>query len=84
MQFTRGYQETKDRVARYPKYNRSCTNCDFYYQAVGDKTECCQNRSVLEYDMIVTETNVYCLHWQPCNKKSKNLFKQKTGRDRLE
>jgi len=83
MKFTRGYKESRERLRTNAKFLRSCYNCAFYYQAVGDKEEVCQNPSVLEYDMVVTETNVYCLNWVPATSNDKTLFK-KTGRARLE
>ena len=43
--FSRGYKETRERVDKNYKYNRSCTNCAFYYQASGDREECCQNKA---------------------------------------
>ena len=83
LKFSRGYQVCKDRIDRNPKFNRSCLNCDSYYQAVGDKQECCQDTSVLEYDMITENNNIYCAHWKPC-KKSTTLFKKKSGRSLLD
>ena len=84
--FTRGYKESRDRLAKNPYYSRSCFNCEYYYQAVGDKAECCQNSSVIQYDMVVTETNVYCVHWEQSKrtKGEKTLFKSKSGRSCLD
>lgn len=83
--FTRGYKESRERLSKNPYYSRSCFNCDSYYQAVGDKEECCQNTEVLKFDMVVTTNNVYCIHWTQSKrtKGDKSLFKKKTGRDRL-
>ena len=86
--FSRGYDESRQRIQKNPYYVRSCFNCDYYYQAVGDKEECCQNDDVLQYDMVVETNNIYCLKWRKDipNEKSKNLFKQakKTGRGVLD
>lgn len=83
--FTRGYKESRERLAKNPYYCRSCFNCDYYYQAVGDKEECCQNSNVLEYDMVVDKNNVYCVHWvQSKRSDNKSLFKKKLGRSVLD
>lgn len=83
--FTRGYQESRERLAKNSYYTRSCFNCDCYYQASGDKEEVCQDPDVLPYDMVVTDNNVYCLRWRPSsnNKSEKSLFK-KNGRSKLD
>lgn len=82
--FTRGYDTVRDKLTNNPHYNMSCSNCDYFYQAVGDKTECCQNNSVLEYDMVVTENRVYCLKWKQSKPKNSKLFRNKVGRDILD
>lgn len=82
--FTRGYQESRERLSNSFYYSRSCFNCEHYYQSSGDKEEMCQNDSVLEYDMIVDGNNVYCLKWQQCSKNSNSLFKKKRGRELLD
>ena len=84
--FTRGYQESRERLSNNSYYTRSCFNCAHYYQASGDKEEVCQNQDVLQYDMVVDGNNIYCLKWQPSstNKtKQQSLFK-KSGRARLD
>ena len=65
--FGRGYSSVRQRVNKNYRYNMSCFNCVHYYQAPGDKTEMCQNSSVLEYDLVVSENNtIYCTtHWSP-------------------
>lgn len=82
--FNRGYNEVRQRVEKGSRYTMSCYNCDYYYQAVGDKTEVCQNPEVLKYDMVVTETSIYCTKWKPTERYSsthtksvKGLFKKK-------
>lgn len=84
--FTRGYKDSRERLAKNPHFSRSCSNCDFYFQAVGDKTECCQNPNVLKFDMVFSENNVYCVHWNQSKrvKSDTTLFKTKTGRSRLD
>lgn len=84
--FTRGYNESRQRLAKNSYFTRSCFNCAYYEQAVGDKEEMCQNTSVLQYDMVVEENNVYCLKWTPSSVAStekQDIFK-KVGRARLD
>ena len=83
--FTRGYKESRDRLSKNPYYSRSCFNCAYYYQASGDKEEVCQNEDVLQFDMVVTDNNVYCIKWQPLSNKTnqQSLFK-KNGRAKLD
>ena len=84
--FSRGYQESRDRLSKNSHFTRSCFNCEDYYQASGDKEEMCQNPNVLQYDMVITENNVCCLKWRQCthNKtKQQSLFKS-NGRARLD
>lgn len=80
--FSRGYKECRDRLSKNSTFTRSCFNCDYYYQASGDKEEVCQNVEVLEYDMVVTSNNISCLKWKHENKKN-SLFK-KRGRALLD
>ncbi len=83
--FTRGYSESRSRLSKNPYYTRSCFNCSYYYQAVGDKEEVCQNKDVLEYDMIVNGNNIYCLKWKQSsvnNTEQQKMFKR--GRSRLD
>lgn len=80
--FSRGYNESRERMARYPKYSMSCFNCEYYYQTRRDKEEVCQNNSVLEYDMVVEGNNIYCLNWKPS--KPKETMSEKVGRSRLD
>ena len=81
--FSRGYKESRDRLAKNSQYTRSCFNCHYYYQASGDKEEVCQNTNVLQYDMVVSENNVYCLKWKPSSSNKDSMFK-KNGRARLD
>ncbi len=81
--FTRGYGECRKRLANNSRFTRSCFNCAYYYQAVGDKEEVCQNETVLQYDMVLEGNNIYCLKWQPSTFNStSNIFKR--GRSRLD
>lgn len=84
--FTRGYQESRERLAKNSYYSRSCFNCADYFQASGDKEEVCQNPNVLQYDMVVTDNNVYCLQWRPSstNKTEQQSLFKKSGRSRLD
>lgn len=81
MKFNRGYSEVDDKIGK-SKFLKSCYNCGSFYQAVGDKKELCQDNQVLQYDMVVTETQVYCSHWRPVTKskgaengEKKSIFK---------
>ena len=80
--FTRGYQESRERLAKNSFYTRSCFNCGHYYQASGDKEEVCQRSDVLEYDMVVNNNQIYCLKWEQCRPKE-TMF-NKVGRSRLD
>ena len=84
--FSRGYKESRDRLAKNSYYSRSCFNCAYYFQASGDKEEMCQNNSVLEYDMVVTENNVYCVKWTPSsiNKTEQQSLFKRSGRSQLD
>lgn len=77
MKLQKGYKAVRDKVLKNSKWNKSCTNCDYYYQASGDKEEVCQNLGVLEYDMVVQETRIYCLQWV-LSKRTKSLPKNKS------
>lgn len=83
--FTRGYQESRERLLKNPYYSRSCFNCAYYFQASGDKEEVCQNQDVLQYDMVVTDNNVYCVKWRPSSsvKSEQSLFRR-NGRSILD
>ena len=82
--FTRGYQESRERLNKNPYYTRSCFNCDYYYQASGDKEEMCQNDEVLQYDMVVDGNNIYCLKWKPSSSGSSQKSMFKRGRSQLD
>ena len=77
--FSRGYSDVRRRVEKGSKFTNSCFNCDFYYKAEGDREELCQNPEVLKYDMIVTETGIYCNRWRLTRREqsAKSLFKKK-------
>lgn len=80
--FSRGYGAVRSRVEKGSRYTMSCFNCDYFYQAVGDKEEVCQNPNVLKYDMVITETSIYCNQWviskrsQKATSSVKGLFKR--------
>ena len=84
--FSRGYHISREKLAKNSYYSRSCFNCDCYYQASGDREEMCQNPDVLEYDMVVSDNNVYCLKWRPSsvNKTEQQSLFKKSGRSRLD
>lgn len=63
MNFSRGYKPVRKKMDK-PKFLMSCTNCEYFYQAVGDKEEVCQNPNVIKYDMVVEETRVFCNKWR--------------------
>lgn len=78
--FNRGFAESRKKAKKGIKYIRSCFNCIYYYEAVGDGEEMCQNTNVSEYDLVVDGNNIYCTYWKPLDSKE-NKF-NKTGRDR--
>lgn len=83
--FTRGYEESRDRLSNNSYYSRSCFNCAYYYQEHGDKEEMCQNDRVLEYDMVVENNTVYCLHWkQSSSNSSESSMFNRRGRSLLD
>ena len=75
--FVKGYSPIRRLVERSSRYIRTCYNCEYFYQAVGDDEEVCQNEHVLKYDMIFTEGAVYCNQWRLSARKTsaKTLFK---------
>jgi hypothetical protein len=79
--FNRGYNEVQKKLQKGSKYTMSCYNCDYFYQASGDKEEVCQNNDVLKYDMVLTNNNIYCSKWKMSYREIKNpsvkgLFKK--------
>ena len=77
--FTKGYSEVRHKVEKGSRFTMSCYNCEHFYQASGDKEEVCQNPDVLKYDMVITETSIYCNRWELVKRKQsvKNMFKKK-------
>lgn len=75
MKFSRGYKPVREKVSKGSKYTMSCYNCEYYYQELGDKEEMCQNPNVLKYDMVITQTSIYCNRWKMCRRKSASTFK---------
>lgn len=75
MKFERGYKPVREKVSKGSKYTMSCFNCEYYYQEHGDKEEMCQNPNVLKYDMVVTQTSIYCNQWKLCKRRSATAFK---------
>lgn len=80
--FTRGYGGVRQKIGKGSRFTMSCYNCDHFYQAVGDDEEVCQNPDVLKYDMVITETSIYCNRWELCRRKQsvKGLFKNNQKR----
>lgn len=78
IQFSRGYTDVRKKVEKGSRYTMSCYNCDCFYQAVGDEVEVCQNSEVLQFDMIVTETSIFCNRWRISQRttETNSLFKQ--------
>lgn len=76
--YVRGYAPIRRILERGTRYTRSCYNCEYFYQASGDDAEVCQNESVLKYDMVVTESSIYCNQWRLCARRTdvKSLFKK--------
>lgn len=63
MKFEKGYSFSRKKAKKGIKYIRSCFNCDYFYKAIGDSDEMCQNPNVLEYDLVVDNNNIYCTYW---------------------
>lgn len=84
MKFEKGFDKSRKRARKGLKYIRSCFNCDYYYKAVGDKEEVCQNPNVSEYDLVVDNNNISCTYWAQIsdNKKKENSLFIGTGRNR--
>lgn len=79
IEFSRGYSDVRKRVEKGSRYTMSCYNCDFFSQEMGDDTEMCQNSEVLQFDMIVTETSIFCNRWRISHRETKSensLFKR--------
>lgn len=80
----RGFSDVHEKMSKSSKFIRSCYNCDSYFQAPGDKDECCQNPNVTQYDVAITENNICCSYWKPVQirvqrgpKTVKELFMQR-------
>ena len=76
--FVRGYAPVRRILERGSKYTRSCYNCEYFYQAPGDDTEVCQNEQVLKFDMVITESSIYCHMWRLNARRTdaKSLFRK--------
>ena len=77
--YSRGYDAARERVKKHVKAVCSCFNCEHYYQGKYDASEVCQNPEVLEYDMVVEENRIYCIQWQPTQKKRREAQVKKRG-----
>ena len=84
MKFNRGYKESREKVVKSAKFTRSCFNCDFFYKLMSDSEEVCQNPNVIPYDMVITDTQIYCVNWRPSSIPEKDTIFQKTGRAKLD
>lgn len=62
--FTRGYDNVKEKVKKSYRYTRSCDNCSFFYKTHGDEEELCQNPDVLPYDICIEENRTFCSFWK--------------------
>lgn len=70
--FTRGFKELKEKQQKGIKFIRHCNSCHFYFSEVEGQEECCQNESVLPYDVVMTEDSIFCHYWlSPQNKDIK-------------
>lgn len=76
--FSRGFGSVQSKLLKKNRFVMSCYNCAYFYQAVGDSEELCQNPDVLRYDMTITENNISCTKWEPClrSQSVKSLFKK--------
>lgn len=73
MKFDRGYKTVRDKIRKGSKYTMSCYNCDYYYQTDDDTEEVCQNTNVSRYDMVMTDSNIYCNFWKMCDRRRKKV-----------
>ena len=64
LKLSRGYSEVRKRVSKGSDFVKSCYNCQFFYKGKGDTEELCQNEKVLRYDIVVTDTSIYCPYWE--------------------
>ena len=82
IEFSVGYGNVRSRVEKGSRYTMSCYNCEYYYQGNGDREEVCQNPDVLQYDMVVTESSIYCNRWELCRRTQsvKSIFKKEKRR----
>lgn len=78
--YSRGYAVARERTARGAKFVCSCFNCEHYGQGARDASEACRNPAVLEYDMVVEGGRIYCIQWQPVQKRSGATAAKKQGR----
>ena len=79
--FGRGFGAMRTRLNKKSRYTMSCYNCHHFYQAPGDKTEVCQNLDVLKFDMVVTETSIFCNRWELVHRaESVDTMFKKRGR----
>lgn len=76
--FSKGYSPARRRLEKGSRFTMSCFNCDHFYQAPGDDEEVCQNPDVLKYDMVVTDTSIYCTQWRLVSRQesAKSIFKK--------
>lgn len=79
MPFNRGYAELNNRLEKRSRFTMSCYNCDYFYQTKEDDEEVCQNPNVLQYDMVVSENNVYCNQWTNCKDKDDQLKRREVS-----
>ena len=80
MKFERGYSTLHAKMEKSAKFTMSCTNCDYYYQASGDKEEVCQHISVLEYDMVVDGGRIYCSMWRQLGHEEREEKRSKSSK----
>lgn len=77
--FEKGYRVAKEVAQNSPKYFRTCFNCQYFFKTDKDSEEVCQNDKVLRYDMIMTDTAIYCNRWKLHGSTvltAKDLFKK--------
>lgn len=63
--FNRGFKKVRELIEERPKVYMNCLNCKYYYQAMGENEETCNNTDVLHYDLVIEENRIYCIHWKP-------------------
>ena len=73
--FNKGYAPVEEKIIKSPRFYTSCYNCYYFYMGKYDEEEVCHNDEVLEFDMVITASNICCSKWCPyCKEPVKDVF----------